>query len=73
VGKGGVVREPADRREALVAVAGAAEAAGAAVMGFASSGLPGPKGNRETFVWLAEAGRPGAAADLEAAARVVEP
>ena len=31
--------------------------AGAAVLGFASSGLPGPKGNRETFVWLAEAGR----------------
>jgi 23S rRNA (cytidine1920-2'-O)/16S rRNA (cytidine1409-2'-O)-methyltransferase len=73
VGKGGVVREPADRREALVAVAGAAQAAVAAVMGFASSGLPGPKGNRETFVWLAEAGRPGAVADLEAAARVVEP
>jgi 23S rRNA (cytidine1920-2'-O)/16S rRNA (cytidine1409-2'-O)-methyltransferase len=73
VGKGGVVREPADRREALVAVAVVAAAAGAAVMGFASSGLPGPKGNRETFVWLAEAGRPGAVADLEAAARVVEP
>jgi 23S rRNA (cytidine1920-2'-O)/16S rRNA (cytidine1409-2'-O)-methyltransferase len=73
VGKGGVVREAADRRAALVAVAGAALAAGAAVMGFASSGLPGPKGNRETFVWLAEAGRPGAVEDLEAAARVVEP
>jgi 23S rRNA (cytidine1920-2'-O)/16S rRNA (cytidine1409-2'-O)-methyltransferase len=73
VGKGGVVREAADRRAALVAVAGAARAAGAAVMGFASSGLPGPKGNRETFVWLAEAGRPGAVEDLEAAARVVEP
>jgi 23S rRNA (cytidine1920-2'-O)/16S rRNA (cytidine1409-2'-O)-methyltransferase len=73
VGKGGVVREPADRRDALVAVAGAARAAGAAVMGFASSGLPGPKGNRETFVWLAEAGRAGAVEDLEAAARVVEP
>jgi 23S rRNA (cytidine1920-2'-O)/16S rRNA (cytidine1409-2'-O)-methyltransferase len=73
VGKGGVVREAADRRAALVAVAEAARAAGAAVMGFASSGLPGPKGNRETFVWLAEAGRPGAVEDLEAAARVVEP
>jgi 23S rRNA (cytidine1920-2'-O)/16S rRNA (cytidine1409-2'-O)-methyltransferase len=73
VGKGGVVREAADRRAALVAVAGAARAPGAAVMGFASSGLPGPKGNRETFVWLAEAGRPGAVEDLEAAARVVEP
>src|SRR5215210_149922 len=75
VGKGGVVRDPALRREALVAVAAFGRAQGAAVMGFASSGLPGPKGNRETFVWLAEAGREGAvAADgLEAAALEVEP
>lgn len=72
VGKGGVVREPADRRAALVAVAGAAEGLGASVVGFASSGLPGPKGNRETFVWLAESGRPGPE-DIEAAAREVEP
>ena len=36
-----------------------ARALGAAVLGFASSGLPGPKGNRESFVWLAEAGRAG--------------
>src|SRR5215217_8899899 len=69
VGKGGVVREPADRRAALVAVASAARAA---VLGFAGSGLPGPKGNRETFVWLAEAGRAGAVDDLEAAASAVE-
>jgi len=56
VGRGGVVREPALRREALLAVAAAAERGGASVLGFASSGLPGPKGNRETFVRLAEAG-----------------
>ena len=37
------------------------------------SGLPGPAGNRESFVWLAEAGRAGAAGDLEAAARRAEP
>jgi 23S rRNA (cytidine1920-2'-O)/16S rRNA (cytidine1409-2'-O)-methyltransferase len=73
LGKGGVVRDPVLRRAALVAVAGAARAAGAAVLGFASSGLPGPKGNRETFVHLAEAGRAGAVADLEAAALAVEP
>ena len=60
LGKGGVVREPALRREALVAVAGAAREAGADVLGFASSGLPGPKGNRETFLRLTERGRPGA-------------
>lgn len=73
VGKGGVVRDPDDRRAALVAVAAAARGLGASVLGFASSGLPGPKGNRESFVWLAEAGRAGDAADLDAAARVVEP
>jgi len=72
VGKGGVVREPADRRSALVSVARAAQEAGASVLGFASSGLPGPKGNRETFVWLAEPGREGGVADLEAAAAAVE-
>jgi 23S rRNA (cytidine1920-2'-O)/16S rRNA (cytidine1409-2'-O)-methyltransferase len=73
VGKGGVVRAPEERRSALVAVAQSARADGAAVLGFASSGLPGPKGNRETFVWLAEAGRDGVEADLQALAREVEP
>jgi 23S rRNA (cytidine1920-2'-O)/16S rRNA (cytidine1409-2'-O)-methyltransferase len=72
VGKGGVVREAADRRAALVAVAEAAVAAGASVLGFAPSGLPGPKGNLETFLWLAEAGRDGALTDLGAAAAAVE-
>jgi 23S rRNA (cytidine1920-2'-O)/16S rRNA (cytidine1409-2'-O)-methyltransferase len=73
VGKGGVVREPAERRAALVAAATSARGLGASVLGFASSGLPGPKGNRESFVWLAEAGREGAVDDVEAAAREVEP
>jgi 23S rRNA (cytidine1920-2'-O)/16S rRNA (cytidine1409-2'-O)-methyltransferase len=74
VGKGGVVREADERRAALVAVADHARAElGAAVLGFASSGLPGPAGNRESFVWLAEAGRAGAIEDSEAAARRAEP
>jgi 23S rRNA (cytidine1920-2'-O)/16S rRNA (cytidine1409-2'-O)-methyltransferase len=73
VGKGGVVRDPAVRRAALVSVGRSASELGAAVMGYASSGLPGPKGNRETFLWLAESTRDGAVADLEAAAAVVEP
>src|SRR5688500_17762583 len=73
IGKGGVVLDPALRREALVSVADAARGCGAAVLGFASSGLPGPAGNRETFAWLAEGGRAGAVADVEAAAREVEP
>jgi 23S rRNA (cytidine1920-2'-O)/16S rRNA (cytidine1409-2'-O)-methyltransferase len=53
----GVVRDGGDRREALVAVGLAARELGAAVLGFCSSGLPGPKGNRETFVWLARGAR----------------
>ena len=72
IGKGGVVREAADRRAALVEVAETARALGASVLGFAPSGLPGPKGNRETFVWLAEGGRSGAVTDLDAAAAAVE-
>jgi 23S rRNA (cytidine1920-2'-O)/16S rRNA (cytidine1409-2'-O)-methyltransferase len=74
VGKGGVVRSADDRRRALVAVAEhARDELGGAVLGFASSALPGPAGNRESFVWLAEAGRAGAVGDLEAAARRAEP
>ncbi|HET8755050.1 MAG TPA: TlyA family RNA methyltransferase [Solirubrobacteraceae bacterium] len=57
VGKGGVVRDPALRREAIGSVAAAAADLGASVQGFAPSGLPGPAGNRETFVWLAEGAR----------------
>jgi 23S rRNA (cytidine1920-2'-O)/16S rRNA (cytidine1409-2'-O)-methyltransferase len=59
-----VVRDPEARRGAIAAVAACARELGAAVMGFAPSGLPGPAGNRETFVWLAEGGRAGAPQDL---------
>jgi 23S rRNA (cytidine1920-2'-O)/16S rRNA (cytidine1409-2'-O)-methyltransferase len=55
VGKGGVVRDPALREEAIAAVADRAESLGAAVRGRAESGLPGPAGNVETFLWLAAA------------------
>src|SRR3954465_10138665 len=74
VGKGGVGRSAGDRRDALVGGGEwARESLGATVLGFASSGLPGPAGNRETFVWLAEGGRPGDVRDIAAAAREVEP
>jgi 23S rRNA (cytidine1920-2'-O)/16S rRNA (cytidine1409-2'-O)-methyltransferase len=72
IGKGGVVRDPALRRSALIDVGRAAQELGAGVLGYASSGLPGPKGNLETFVWLAEPTR-GELADLEWAAREIEP
>ena len=57
VGRGGVVRDPEARRAAVEAVAECGRELGAAVLGFAPSGLPGPAGNLETFVWLAEGGR----------------
>jgi 23S rRNA (cytidine1920-2'-O)/16S rRNA (cytidine1409-2'-O)-methyltransferase len=72
VGKGGVVRDAGARRRALVDVGNGARGLGAAVLGYASSGLPGPKGNLETFIWLAEGSR-GGIDDLDAAATEVEP
>jgi 23S rRNA (cytidine1920-2'-O)/16S rRNA (cytidine1409-2'-O)-methyltransferase len=65
VGKGGVVRDVETRRAALVEVGLGSQRLGSSVLGFRSSQLPGPKGNRETFIWLAEPGRPGAAAGAE--------
>jgi 23S rRNA (cytidine1920-2'-O)/16S rRNA (cytidine1409-2'-O)-methyltransferase len=74
VGKGGVVRDAGLRRDALIAAGRAASDLGAAVLGYASSGLPGPKGNLETFVWLAESGRGGLdSVGIERAAAGVEP
>ena len=66
----GVVRAAADRREAIVKVARAAQELGLPVRGFASSGLPGPKGNRETFVWCGGSGPE--VEGLEAAVAAVE-
>lgn len=66
----GVVRDDADRREAILSVAACAAGLGLAVRGFAPSGLPGPKGNRETFVWCGGEGEP--LADPEAALAAAE-
>jgi 23S rRNA (cytidine1920-2'-O)/16S rRNA (cytidine1409-2'-O)-methyltransferase len=67
VGKGGVVRKAEDRRAAILTVADfARRQLGATVMGFASTNLPGPKGNIETFIWLAEQDRSGGISDIEA-------
>jgi 23S rRNA (cytidine1920-2'-O)/16S rRNA (cytidine1409-2'-O)-methyltransferase len=68
VGKGGVVRDPALRRQAIASVAACGRSLGATVLGYAPSGLPGPAGNRETFVWLGEGGRD--SADDDALAEV---
>ena len=55
VGSGGVVRDPDERRATLVSVGEAALELDAAVLGYYSSELPGPKGNLETFVWFTDA------------------
>ena len=73
VGRGGVVRSADRRRAALVTVGSWVRAEGYSVLAYASSRLPGPAGNRESFVWIAGPGRPGDLADLELAARRVEP
>ncbi|HET6214217.1 MAG TPA: SAM-dependent methyltransferase, partial [Micromonosporaceae bacterium] len=52
VGPGGVVRDPALRADAVLAVAAAAAALGLGVAGLAQSPLPGPAGNVEFFLWL---------------------
>jgi 23S rRNA (cytidine1920-2'-O)/16S rRNA (cytidine1409-2'-O)-methyltransferase len=70
VSSGGVVRDAEARRDALRAVADSAGGAGLVVRGFASSGLPGPKGNLETFIWCSRTGEP---MDLDEAIREVEP
>jgi 23S rRNA (cytidine1920-2'-O)/16S rRNA (cytidine1409-2'-O)-methyltransferase len=72
VGRGGVVRDPRDRVDALVAAGEAARAAGMSVQGYCASGVPGPAGNRESFVWCAEASR-GGVEDLRRAALAAEP
>ncbi len=48
----GVVRDPALRASAVLAVAAAARELGLAVHGVVASPLPGPSGNVEVFVWL---------------------
>jgi 23S rRNA (cytidine1920-2'-O)/16S rRNA (cytidine1409-2'-O)-methyltransferase len=63
LGKGGVVRDLELRREAVRTVAASVDVA---VMGSAPSALAGPSGNKETFLWLAERGRPGAVEEVDA-------
>ena len=55
VGKGGVVRDDAVRARVVREVAEAALAWGASTLAVVDSGLPGPKGNRELFLHLAQA------------------
>jgi 23S rRNA (cytidine1920-2'-O)/16S rRNA (cytidine1409-2'-O)-methyltransferase len=65
VGKGGVVRDPADRLAAVRSVAAVLGADQARIVGACDSGLAGPKGNRETFVRVDAPGSCGEEADVE--------
>jgi 23S rRNA (cytidine1920-2'-O)/16S rRNA (cytidine1409-2'-O)-methyltransferase len=66
VGKGGVVRDQEVHRRVLREVAEAALAWHAETVSVVDSGLPGPKGNREFFLHLAERERPGLSDELDA-------
>lgn len=52
LGRGGVVRDPALRADAVRSVARSARALGWGTAGVARSPLPGPSGNVEFFLWL---------------------
>jgi 23S rRNA (cytidine1920-2'-O)/16S rRNA (cytidine1409-2'-O)-methyltransferase len=65
VGKGGVVRDPNLHGRVLLEIAGAALEWGAQTAGVVDSGLPGPKGNREFFLYLVQQERPGLADELD--------
>ena len=52
VGKGGVVRDPEQRREAIETLVADAAQLGFELVAEADSVITGPKGNQETFIWL---------------------
>ena len=56
VGKGGVVRDPEARRQAIASTIAAAEALGFEVRAEHDCVITGPKGNQETFIWLRSPG-----------------
>ncbi|GGR52670.1 23S rRNA (cytidine1920-2'-O)/16S rRNA (cytidine1409-2'-O)-methyltransferase [Nocardioides luteus] len=69
VGKGGVVRDPALRAEAVNAVAAAAASRGWGARAVTTSPLPGPSGNVEFFLWLRRGEATITEAEIEEAVR----
>jgi 23S rRNA (cytidine1920-2'-O)/16S rRNA (cytidine1409-2'-O)-methyltransferase len=69
VGRGGVVRDPALRSEAVCGIAAAAGARGWGARAVTVSPLPGPSGNVEFFLWLRSGPATITDADIEAVVR----
>ena len=67
LGAGGVVRDPALRRSAVLDVAQSAYDVGLGTLGIAASPLPGPAGNVEYFLWLRRGAPAISEADLDIA------
>jgi 23S rRNA (cytidine1920-2'-O)/16S rRNA (cytidine1409-2'-O)-methyltransferase len=61
----GVVRDPEVQRRVIRELADAALEWGGEPAGVADSGLPGPKGNREFFLWLQHRDTPGIPDELD--------
>ena len=73
VGKGGVVRDPALRAEAVASVADAAARRGWGARSVTTSPLPGPAGNVEFFLWLRRGPAAITADDIHTVVRAAEP
>jgi 23S rRNA (cytidine1920-2'-O)/16S rRNA (cytidine1409-2'-O)-methyltransferase len=69
VGRGGVVRDPALRAEAVRGIADAAGARGWGARAVTVSPLPGPSGNVEFFLWLRSGAATVTDADIDAVVR----
>ena len=67
LGAGGVVRDPALRKAAVLDVAESAFDVGLGTLGVVASSLPGPAGNVEYFLWLRRGAGEINEADLDAA------
>jgi 23S rRNA (cytidine1920-2'-O)/16S rRNA (cytidine1409-2'-O)-methyltransferase len=74
VGRGGIVREPALHRQAVLGVAQVAQAGGYALLAACASPIAGSEGNREFFLHLRPSGTPMAETGMLAAVeRAVTP
>jgi 23S rRNA (cytidine1920-2'-O)/16S rRNA (cytidine1409-2'-O)-methyltransferase len=73
VGKGGVVRDPKLRAEAVASVADAAARRGWGARSVTTSPLPGPAGNVEFFLWLRRGPATITDDDIHTVVRAAEP